>query len=150
MPEPQLDHRGRPRAQYQTVNNLPSKTIQSDAPEADIIKILKKYKQVGIIDHLNLTEATYQDVTNFTDFADVMRVAKEAENQFMELPSKVREIFDHDVANWLDTAHDEEKRASLVTEGKIETESKSTPADPVNSSDGDAGTGDADPPTTED
>ncbi len=118
-----LDHRGRPRVQ--TVNDLPSLTVQSDRDEADIIKILKKYKEVGIVDHLNLTQSSYQDVTAFTDFADVIRTAKEAELQFLELPSKVREIFKHDVANWLDTAHDEEKRASLVAAGIIEPEQKS-------------------------
>ncbi len=147
MPD-QLDYRGRPRSKYQTINTEPSQTIQSDADQADIKKILRKYKQVGIVDHLNLTEATYKDVTEFTDFGDVMRTVKQAENQFMELPSKVREIFQHDVASWLDHAHDEEKRASLVTAGEIETITQPTPANPVTSGDGNAGTGDADPANT--
>lgn len=118
----QLDYRGRPRSDSQTEFLDQSLTIQSDAPEADIQLILKKYREVGIIDNLNLTEASFMDVTEFTDFADLMRQTKIAENEFMKLPSKVREIFNHDVANWLDTAHDEEKRASLIEAGIIEPE----------------------------
>ncbi len=144
----QLDYRGKPRFYYQTINEQPSETVQSDADQADIKKILKKYRQIGIVENLNITEATFQDVSEIGDFADVMRVANEAEQQFMKLPSKVREIFDHDVANWLDTAHDEEKRASFIAEGEIEPEPKSDPADLPADPPGDAGTGDVDPPIT--
>ncbi len=144
----QLDSRGKPRKQYQTVNDGPVMTVQSDAEEADIQKILKKYKEVGIIDHLNVTEATYRDVTTFSDFADVMRTAKEAEKDFMKLPSKVREIFKHDVATWLDTAHDEEKRTALREEGKISPLKSSTPETSGDSSSGNDGAGAPDPPTT--
>ncbi len=118
--EVHVDYRGKPRSLYQTVNDAPSMTVQSDKDAADITKILDKYKQVGIIDNLNMAEAMFKDVTEFQDFADVMRHAKLAEAEFMKLPSKVREIFGHDVATWLDTAHDEEKRDALVAAGVIE------------------------------
>ncbi len=129
MPE-QLDSLGRPRSKYQTVNTLPSETVQADSEKADINKILKRYKEIGIIDQLNITEAMFPDVTEIGDFQDVMQTARAAEMEFMKLPSKVREIFKHDVANWLDTAHDQEKRTSLIEEGVIEPIEKpaSTPA----------------------
>jgi len=126
----QKDHRGRPRKLYQTVNLEPSLTVQSDAPQADIRQILKKYDALGIVDHLNLTEASFQDVTAFTDYADVFRTAKSAESEFMKLPSKVREAFDHDVANWLDTAHDPEKRALLREKGILPPDESATPPTP--------------------
>lgn len=137
-----LDHLGRPRVM--TVNDLPSKTIQSDHDQADIKKILQKYKEVGIVDNLRTTETAFADVTNFTDFADVMRHAKEAEHAFMRLPSKVREIFDHDVGTWLDTAHDPEKLASLVEEGKIEPFEQPAAAPTTNNTSGDGTSGNAD------
>lgn len=118
----QLDSRGRLRSDTWTVNDEPSKTIQSDADRADITKILKQYKQVGIVDHLNVAEATFMDVTEFTDFADLMRQSAVAEVEFMKMPSKVREIFNHDVAEWLDAAHDPEKRDALVAAGFVEPE----------------------------
>jgi len=119
MPEPQLDARGRPRAQYQTINDGPELTVQSDAGQADIKQILKRWKNVGIVDHLAITEASFKDVSEFSDYADVMRTAQTANEEFMKMPSKVREIFGHDVANWLDTAHDPEKLSQLIAEGKV-------------------------------
>lgn len=134
--ELQLDYRGRPRSDYQTVNDEPSATIQSDADKADINKILKKYKQVGIMEALRETDAIYMDVTEIGDYAEVMRVVKAAEVYFMKLPSKVREEFGHDVANWLDAAHDQEKRDALVEAGVIEAVETTPKGTPTGSSGG--------------
>lgn len=114
------DSRGRMRSESWTVNDMESMTVQSDAHKADISNILSKYKQGLIVDHLNDAEAIFMDVSEFTDFADAMRQSKVAEVSFMKLPSKVREIFHHDVAEWLDAAHDPEKRDALVEAGFIE------------------------------
>lgn len=83
-----------------------SRTIQSDASRADIKQILKRYKELGIVDHLRHVDAQYRDVSEFTDLTDALNQAAQAELEFMRLPSKVREMFNHDVAEWLDTAHD--------------------------------------------
>ena len=64
----------------------------------------------------------FKDVSEFTDLADALNQAKVAEVEFLKLPSKVREIFEHDVAVWLDTAHDQEKRDALVAAGYIKSE----------------------------
>lgn len=117
--EVQLDSRGKPRVQT-SFEGIESLTVQSDAHRADIRNILRQYKQVGIVDNLNRAEAVFKDVSEFTDFSDAMRMASMAEQDFMKLPSKVREIFNHDVAEWLDTAHDPEKRDALVAAGIIE------------------------------
>ncbi len=107
--------------------------MQSDAHKADISHILKQYGQVGIIENLNRADAKFLDITEFTDFADAMRQAKMAEMDFMKLPSKVREIFNHSAEEWLDTAHDQDKRDALVEAGIIEgppkvVETKKEPA----------------------
>lgn len=121
------DYRGRMRSDSWSVNDDPSMTIQSDAHDADITHILKKYKQVGIVDHLNNAQGLFMDVTQFTDLADAMRQSKVAEVEFLKLPSKVREIFNHDVADWLDAAHDPEKRAQLEADGFIERKTETIP-----------------------
>lgn len=97
------------RRRLQTVNDEPSKTIQSDTPRADIHEILKKYHEVGIVDHLASVDAMFLDVSEFTDYADLRRQTAEAEQHFLSLPSKLREVFNHDVYDWLDAAHDPEK-----------------------------------------
>ncbi len=112
-----LDNRGNPRVQ--TVNDDPSMTVQSDAHLADINQIMEKFATEGI-QSLDEADLMYKDVSEFTDLADALNQAREAEVVFMKLPSKVREIFNHDVAEWLDTAHDEEKRDALVEAGFIE------------------------------
>ncbi len=127
----QLNARGKPRSDFWTVNDEPSKTVQSDADSADIMKILKKYKEVGIVESLRTTEAVFLDVAEHTDYADVMRTARAAEGEFMKLPSKVRELFDHDVSKWLDAAHDQEKRDALVEAGVIDPpEGEKAPVEP--------------------
>lgn len=112
-----LDARGKSRVQ--TVNKEPSMTIQSDAKDADIGHIIRQFTKTGVLQNLNEASATYMDVTEFTDYADVMRNLKVAEQTFMQLPSKTREIFGHDVAQWLDAAHDPEKRDALVAAGHL-------------------------------
>lgn len=140
-----LDALGRPRSKFQTVNNQPSETVKAEAELGDINLILKKYREVGIIDNLNITEEMFADVTEFTDFQDVMQTAKVAEQEFMKLPSKVREVFNHDVATWLDTAHDQEKRSQLIEAGEVTPIEQPTPVDTPDSGPGDAPSTDPSP-----
>lgn len=122
----QLNSRGKPRSQFQTVFNDESLTVQSQKRESDISFILDRFKKTGIIEQLNVTAASFRDVSELGDFADVFNLAKEAEEQFMRLPPQVRSIFDHDVANWLDSAHDPEKRQALIDAGFVEPDPEAT------------------------
>lgn len=101
------DERRKPRVQ--TMNTLPTKTIQSDVTRSEIRHVLAKYRQVGILEHMRDIDMTFRDVSEFEDFSDLMRQTKSAEQAFMRLPSKLREVFSHDVNEWLDAAHDPEK-----------------------------------------
>lgn len=101
------------RRRVQTGEFEESKTVQSDHVRADIRQILKRYNAVGVVDHLAEVDRVFRDVTEFDDFADLMRQGKEAEKMFMKLPSKLREVFGHDVSSWLDAAHDPEKLEAL-------------------------------------
>lgn len=114
--EIQLDQRGKERRKYQTFNTEESRTVQSDRDRADIRKIMQKFRQVGVVDHMAAAAGVYKDVSAFDDYQDVMLSAKSAEEKFMELPSKLREVFGHDVAEWLDCAHDKEKMDAKIPE----------------------------------
>lgn len=107
-----LDRRGRARVQTQFLE--PSLTVQSDAINSDIQEILRPYGPVGLAQVLDQTDEMFLDVSEFTDYADMARQTRDAEMAFMRLPSKVREAFDHDVMNWLDAAHDKEKRTNVM------------------------------------
>lgn len=106
----------RRRPRLQTENTEPSLTVQSDVMRSDIKHVLAKYKQVGIVEHMREVDLQFRDVSEFTDFGDLMRQSADAQRAFMKLPSKVRELFHHSAAEWLDAAHDAEKLDALRPE----------------------------------
>lgn len=129
------------RLRVRTINLEESRTVQSDRNLASISSILARYDDLGIVDHLSRTELTFKDVSQFEDFTDLMRQHKVVESEFMQLPSKVREVFQHDVGQWLDAAHDPEKfealRPRLEALGVLEPlpAPPPAPADPTPSAD---------------
>lgn len=97
-----------------------SLTVQSDRAKTEINNILAAYSDNGgIITHLAQVQASYKDISEFTDLKDAIDQARRAEHEFMRLPSEVRRIFDHNVATWLDTSHDSDKIQTLMDKGLI-------------------------------
>lgn len=99
----------RRRPRIRTVNELPSLTVQSEVTRSDIRHILSKYEQTGVLVGMRSVELAFRDVTEFDDYQDVVSQVRAAEEAFMRLPSKLREVFGHDVRRWLDAAHDPDK-----------------------------------------
>lgn len=128
-----LDARGKPRVQT-FFEEGSSMTVQSDAHLADIQEIMKQFGVVGMAQMLQTTDAQFMDVSEFTDYADMMNHVRIAEVEFMKLPSKIREKFGHDVMVWLDSAHERrapEERASRTREGDEEEVTEVPVVDPV-------------------
>ena len=94
------------RKRVQTQNLSESRTVQSDRHKASIHSILAQYEATGILPHLNSTDLQFRDVTEFSDFAELRRESKRAEQAFNALPAKIRDAFDHSHDKWLDAAHD--------------------------------------------
>ena len=115
-----VNARGKSRAQFQTTDFGPSLTKQSQADQADIQFILKQYPGVKLAQELDRAELRFGDITELPDYADAAIVLREAEEMFLRLPSKTREVFDHDVAKFLDAAHDPDKRDLLVKAGIVD------------------------------
>ena len=111
------DARGRPRVQ--TTDFGPSKTDQSQADQADIKFILSKYSQIQLAASLNAADARFGDISEFTDYRDMVQQMDAAEEEFRKLPSKTREIFNHSVWEFLDAAEDPDKRQLLIDAGFI-------------------------------
>lgn len=112
----QRDARGKLRSDYQTKNTERSKTVQSDRHLTEIQEILRNFGVAGMGRNLDFAEATFQDVSQFNDYRDILDHVRLAEESFMALPSKTRELFHHDVAEWLDAANDPDKRALVFGE----------------------------------
>lgn len=122
------DYRGKLRSDFQTsFEGEESLTVQSDAPLADIQQILRGHGILGIDQMLDTAEVQYADVSEFTDYSDMMRNVKQAEEAFMQLPSKVRGEFNHDVYEWLDRAHDERRAEPAREENGREGDVTPTP-----------------------
>lgn len=116
---PMLDARGRPRVQtfFEEGSSL---TVQSDVYGTDIAQMVDEYGPAGMTRMLDATELQFGDVSDFDDFADLMRHVREAEHTFLKLPPKVRAQFDHSVEKWLDSAHDERRDAPERTQRERE------------------------------
>lgn len=115
------DRRGRLRVQ--TVNEEPSKTVQSDAARADIRHILGKYKEIGIAAGMQQV-GQFVDLSELSDYATAMRVVKAADSAFLQLPASARKAFNNDAAEWLDAVQgadngDLEKLDQLVKAGLV-------------------------------
>lgn len=108
-----ITERANGRKRVQTINKSASRTVQSDRDRADIRNILAQYEATGILTHMRDVDLQFRDISEFNDLSDAMQQAKQAEQVFMRLPSKLREVFDHDVTKWLDAAHDPEKIEAL-------------------------------------
>lgn len=121
-----IDSRGRPRVQ--TVNDSPTRTVQSDQVHTDLALILDRYRDGVPLDVLNRAEARFVDISELSDYAEAMRVVRSAEGFFMSQDPKVRAIFGNSVANFLDAAHDPDKRELLVEAGFLEADPETSPA----------------------
>lgn len=83
---------------------MPSRTVQASKDECDINTIMKRYKQVGIIDHVNTAKAHYGDYTAVNEYQDSMNLINQANADFMALPSDIRQLFNNDAGEFLEFA----------------------------------------------
>ena len=77
------------------------RTKQSHKDECDINQIMARFQRTGAITHFNKFSAHYEDLTGF-DYTEAMQQVAEAQSMFNELPSSLRDRFQHDPANFLD------------------------------------------------
>jgi len=82
---------------------MPSMTKQEFQYECDINNVIKQFKPHHMQQMLaqNLASGMYVDLPEAYDYQDALHLVKEAERQFLSVPSKVRERFGHDPAAFL-------------------------------------------------
>jgi len=106
-----------------------SLTKQSFTKECDINNIMKKYQKTGAIDHVNKHEASYGYATS-DDFTASMNIVAKGQTMFEELPSTIREKFEHDPAKFLDFVQDE-KNIKEMQELGLATNDKTITSEPI-------------------
>ncbi len=90
-----------PRERHQVFNDgEPSLAKQSFADSCDINNILAKYQKTGVIDHMAKHGPEYGDVSAIS-FTEAQQLVANATSMFNELPSRARDHFNNDPAQFL-------------------------------------------------
>ncbi|AXL15282.1 internal scaffolding protein [Microviridae sp.] len=109
----------------------PSRTQQHQKDETDINKIMKRYIKTGVIDHINKHQGVYTNCPGM-DYHEAMTFMRQAEGQFLELPSQVRKQFDNDPGKFLDFVDNPDNIDKLremgLTLSKAQTSTEVTPS----------------------
>lgn len=111
-----------------------SLTLQSQAQEADINVMLKRFAVTGLLPQVP-RPPTYRDFDGIFDYRSAMDVINAADRSFKSLPAAVRSRFGNDPATFLEFCCHEENLPELRRLGLAEAEK---PSAPVASADPDA------------
>jgi phage internal scaffolding protein len=77
-----------------------SMTQQHFQEESEINNILRSHDRNGIIEHIHRGNAIYADFSEITDFSDALHQIKEAQQEFLNIPSEIREKFQNDAGQF--------------------------------------------------
>lgn len=101
-----------------TVFNDPSLTRQSEAADADINTIVRRFGLTGGMppDHRPIM---YGDFTGITDFQSAFAAVADAQERFAAMPADVRSRFDNDPQKFLVFASQESNREEMKKMGLL-------------------------------
>lgn len=91
--------------QYSTTIEGETMTEQFHKDACDVNNIMAKYQTTGVLDHVAKYEPQYGEV-EATDYNDAMCIIASANSMFEELPSRAREHFHNDPAEFLEYVTD--------------------------------------------
>lgn len=113
------------------VNNLPSLTQQQFAEEADINNIIASYNTTGLLTNPLVQSARqplYGDFSSLpADYMQVQQQLLDAQMQFMELPSKIRQRFNNNPGELVTFLQNPENFAEAIELGLMEKSSIPAP-----------------------
>jgi len=90
---------------------------QSFKDECDINNILRQYSNTGMVTHIRNEQPRYADLPDDVDFQTAMNTVIQAESAFASLPSKVRNRFHNDPAEFLAFMADPKNEAEMIALG---------------------------------
>ena len=70
-----------------------SMTQQHFADESEINNIIRSHDRNGVIEHIHRGNAIYGDFSEITDLSDALVQIQEAQKEFLNIPSEIREKF---------------------------------------------------------
>ena len=106
----------------------PSRAVQSQKDDADINVIVGRFG-IGATLPVSPKIPSYGDFTEVKDYQTALEAIRSAESDFLELPARVREVFDNSPQKLLEAATSEAGRELLVKAGLVpEPPPPATPA----------------------
>lgn len=110
-----------------------SLTQQHFAKDADVRNIIKQYDKTGLIANVARGVARYGDYSEVNEYREALDMVNAANNNFMQLPAEIREMFGNDAGSFFEFATDpanEEKMVELgLKEAPIVVKEQSVVAD---------------------
>lgn len=104
-----------PRCFFETTGE--SLTQQHFTEECEINNILRSHDRNGVINHIHKGNAIYGDFSEITDFTDALHLIKNANKEFMNIPSEIREQFQNDAGQFFKFASDPANKDQLIKMG---------------------------------
>lgn len=91
----------------------PTRTREADRAETDINRIVGKWRETGIVTHVNLRRAVYEDFSNTQSYLDARVALDNAAAIFDSLPARVRARVDNDPGKLIDFVNNPENDDEL-------------------------------------
>ena len=130
-----------------------SLTQQHYKEECEVINIIKKHDRNGIIEHVQRGKARYGDFSEVADYREALDLVRDAQAEFMNIPSEIRKKFDNDPGKFYEFVSNPENKEELKEMGFIDTPQASVDQSSATDKSGSAAVepptaqADAEPPT---
>jgi hypothetical protein len=111
-------YRGYEPQQFETDGD--SLTQQHFQDECDIHNIISRHDRAGLIANVNRGVAQYGDFSEVTDYGTALRTIRQAEQNFLQLPSDLRRQFNNNPGEFYQFASDPSNLDELVEMGLAE------------------------------
>lgn len=96
-----------------------SLTKQCFKEQCDINRIVSKYEQTGLLEHLNQRPGFFEDLTNVPDYRSALNKVIQAKEAFGMLPARTRERFSNDPGEMLGFLEDPANKEEAIKLGLV-------------------------------
>jgi phage internal scaffolding protein len=110
-----------PHKKYVFKTSGESLTQQHFKEECDVINIIKRHDRNGIIEHVQRGQARYGDFSEVADYREALDLVRDAQDEFMTIPSDIRKKFDNDPGKFYEFVSNPDNKEELKQMGFIET-----------------------------
>lgn len=94
-----------------------SLTQQHFAKDADVRNIIKQYDRTGLIANVQRGVAQYGDYSEINEYRESLDMVNRANDNFMQLPAELREMFGNDAGSFFEFATNPENDEKLIELG---------------------------------